>query len=378
MSKERREEVYKSYPIPYNFIDESKMFGGLVKTRNFIEGCICGALASIPVFLIPSNNFKLKIILFIVLVTPALVLGCVGINGDPISRFIMYYVKFKKSKRVVSFNNKVKLYERIDVDSLTSVELPRDKILKLLNNLGAIRENADEEEILNADDIVFDDDLEETKKKEEEARKMLKASEKYTKNTTTNEEYLNTLSNYSESSNALDNYRQNAVDINNSDKDDFSEDMADIDIYDGNLSSGAEETDETSYLISDDETVENEIDLSSIDMEDEDIVLEEAEFITEDEIIMLSGDFIDDYKETKIINTEPTENKSTENKSNDHPKPHIPVTQANPENTKPVQTPENTPVNASKKKKIILPWICNNCGTKNLSDSCSKCGNSKP
>ena len=53
---DKKEEHYSIYTIPYNFIDESKVFGGMISTRKLVEGCILGAFFSFPFFLFSLPN----------------------------------------------------------------------------------------------------------------------------------------------------------------------------------------------------------------------------------------------------------------------------------------------------------------------------------
>mgnify|MGYP000885822168 CR=1 FL=1 len=356
MAKEKMDEIIKTYPIPYNFIDESKMFGGMVKTRNFVEGCICAFIASLPVFAIPFISFNARVILFIIFVVPALVFGIIGINGDPISKFIVYYIKFRKSRRIVSFNNKVKLHERIDVDALSETELPRDKIIKLLNNLGARREKAKEEEITDAEDFIFDDDLEEIRKKEEEAKKMLKASTKYVQNIAPQTEFANTVDSFEE--NIIDN------DINDSENDIQNDEMEDIEynnipVLEEILSSQTDDMNDLLDIV-DNQNVSVEESIDAVVDEENELVIDNPE-----EIIMLADEFLEDYKETKIVEINQQEN---QNLSND-------ITAQNIE--KPVLDVQKTDNKPPVKKNIVLPWTCE-CGTRNIGKFCSECGNPKP
>lgn len=363
MAKERMDEIYRSYPIPFNFIDEGKILGGMVKTRNFIEGCVCAAIASIPVFIIPLISFKVRLVLFIILVVPALVFGCIGINGDPISKFILYYIKYKKSRRVVSFNNKVKLHERIDVDAaLSEVELPRDKLFKILNNLGVRREKAEEQEIMDAEDFMFDDDLEEIKKKEEEAKKMLKASSKYVQSKIDQTEYANAAELFNI------NIGENNVTTSDSFQLDEEEYYGNIPILEEVLSSQAEDIDDFSTLV-ENATVDNEkpIDVVAILEEEQG---EEVLQNEDEEIIMLAGDFIDDYKETKILEYEQTATNVVSDKDTASDSQNIQTAQI-------VQDIQNINKKPPIKKEIILPWVCQ-CKTRNLGKFCSECGNPKP
>lgn len=165
-------EQYSIYTIPYNFIDESKLFGGMVSARNFVEGCILGGIASTPVFLI-SLPLQIKLTLILVFFLVFGVIGCIGINGDPISRFVVYFIKFRKEKRIISFNGKVKFHESA-ADNIEFSELPRDRILKLFAGMSTSRKAA---ETMDApeetDDFVFDDDIVSSENKKDILSKLL-------------------------------------------------------------------------------------------------------------------------------------------------------------------------------------------------------------
>lgn len=151
-------EKFAIYTIPYNFIDESKVFGGMVATRNLIEGCVLGGIASVPVFLI-SFPLQVKLTLILVCFLVFGVIGCIGINGDPITRFIIYYIQFRRQKRIISFNGKVKFHESA-ADNIEFSELPRDRMLKLFSGMSSSRKAVEEqEEDSDTTNFVFDDDI---------------------------------------------------------------------------------------------------------------------------------------------------------------------------------------------------------------------------
>lgn len=152
---DKKEEHYSIYTIPYNFIDESKVFGGMISTRKLVEGCILGAFFSFPFFLF-SLPIQIKLTLILVFFLVFGIIGCIGINGDPISRFIIYYIKFRKQKRLISFNGKVKFHES-EADDVTFTELPRDKVLKLFVGMGSAREESPDYK--EDENYVFDDDI---------------------------------------------------------------------------------------------------------------------------------------------------------------------------------------------------------------------------
>lgn len=154
----RQKEQYSIHTIPYNFIDESKVFGGLISTRKLIEGAILGAIASTPVFLI-SFPLKIKLTLILICFLVFGVIGCVGINRDPITKFIVYYIQYRKQKRSAVFNGKVKFHESA-AEHIEFTELPRERVLKLFAGMSSSRKAAEGLETdIDTDGFVFDDDI---------------------------------------------------------------------------------------------------------------------------------------------------------------------------------------------------------------------------
>lgn len=164
-------EQYRIYAIPYNFIDESKMFGGMFKTRNFVEGVILSAFVIVPIIFIPMHSLVLKASLLMFFGMPPIVFGVVGLNNDALSTFIMYYMKYRKKKRKVYFNSRVKTHSVVDIEEGLQAELPRDKVMKLFGPIINKKGEEDQEDELN-EDFVFDDDIDNTiRKRKEKNRK---------------------------------------------------------------------------------------------------------------------------------------------------------------------------------------------------------------
>lgn len=172
MAKKYNEgEQYRIYAIPYNFIDESKMFGGMFKTRNFVEGAILSAFVILPIIFIPMHSLVLKASLLMFFGMPPIIFGVVGLNNDALSTFIMYYMKYRKKKRKVYFNSRVKTHSVVDIEEGLQAELPRDKVMKLFGPIINKKGEEDQEDELN-EDFVFDDDIDNTiRKRKEKHRK---------------------------------------------------------------------------------------------------------------------------------------------------------------------------------------------------------------
>lgn len=99
----RIEAKRKTYIIPDNFISESRIFQGRFRIRYLIEGVILAVLVMLP-FFFSNMNYRPKIFCMIVFGMPLLIVGIIGINGDPISVAIKTYISWKRQYHVMIFD----------------------------------------------------------------------------------------------------------------------------------------------------------------------------------------------------------------------------------------------------------------------------------
>ena len=153
-------EKRRVYYIPENFADGSGVFGGMFPLRNFVEGCIMALPGTLMALKLPVG-IQGKIVALFCLAAAPLVLGCKGINGDCVSNFLVYFFKFRKARRLVRYNPRVKL-EYTGELQLSRSELPREKIRKMLANLGQHdrQDNTESDRYYAIDsNIAFEDDI---------------------------------------------------------------------------------------------------------------------------------------------------------------------------------------------------------------------------
>ena len=84
MSDKRNEDL-KQFIIPENFMGESRLFQGQLKTRNVVEGGLISGVLAIFFWNVISVPITTKISLVIFLSAPLGLLGLFGVNGDPLS-----------------------------------------------------------------------------------------------------------------------------------------------------------------------------------------------------------------------------------------------------------------------------------------------------
>lgn len=152
-------EVRRVYFIPENFTEGGSMILGLFHIRYVVEGIIMAIPGAIAALKMPLG-LQGTIIALCVMAVPALALGCIGINGDCVSKFFIYFFKFRKTRRVIRYNPRVKL-EYTGEYQLSRSELPRDKILKMLANLNEKGKDVTESDryFATESNIAFEDDI---------------------------------------------------------------------------------------------------------------------------------------------------------------------------------------------------------------------------
>lgn len=155
-------ETRQVYPIPDNFTEGTGLFGGIVQLRNFLEGCVM----ALPVFILmlkitaPIKSLNIRMTVIGVFTVFPFLLGCIGINGDPVTKFLSYFFVFRKKRRVMRYNPRVKLEFTGEIPQAR--EVPIDKIRKMLRNLGQEENSMDSESdryFAIDRSIAFDDDL---------------------------------------------------------------------------------------------------------------------------------------------------------------------------------------------------------------------------
>ena len=112
MAKRTELDELATFFIPDNFISKGTLFGGMVKTRNFVEGVVLAIAIGYPIFLLPIA-IKIKCLLMVIPLG-LLILGIVGVNGGPLSQFLLDFFKFKRTIHTYLFDSEVIKNKRSD------------------------------------------------------------------------------------------------------------------------------------------------------------------------------------------------------------------------------------------------------------------------
>lgn len=152
-------ERFQVYAIPHNFIDSGKALGGMVNFRNLVEGVALALPPIFPVIRYCPGGLDTKAAIIMLICIPLFIFGCVGINGDSISEFLIYYIQFFRKKRIVQYNPRVKT-EAIPFQVGIQSELPKERLIRMFGDLFGNREVEDDETLEDIEtEQFFDDDI---------------------------------------------------------------------------------------------------------------------------------------------------------------------------------------------------------------------------
>ncbi len=98
MSKQN--EHHDTYTIPPNFIEGGTLFGGMFKMRNVIEAGIIAFAVGMPVFSI-DISLTARMIILCLTALPLGLFALMGVNGEPLSSYIVAFFKWLGNRRVI-------------------------------------------------------------------------------------------------------------------------------------------------------------------------------------------------------------------------------------------------------------------------------------
>lgn len=167
------------YLIPNNFIDESRLFNGMVRTRNFVEAVVVLLCIGIPCGMFIPSDFEAKFgVMAIAAGLPAFI-TLAGINGDSVIRFIRLALNWKKTAQVMLYNDNARTYHARPLEVMMSEDTASDIVAKQLDDWRAKRAERDANiEYIEGVDFVFSDDDEYQRMMPKEMREQLRREEK--------------------------------------------------------------------------------------------------------------------------------------------------------------------------------------------------------
>ena len=121
-----QEEFHKTYQIPENFVDDSRIIKGMFRTKNFIEAVLLVLFSLVPAMLIPLDTITQRITTIILICGPFFVLGVVGINGDTFFSFVKQMRSWRAKRCLMLYNSSPHAIYKTPLDALMESETAKD------------------------------------------------------------------------------------------------------------------------------------------------------------------------------------------------------------------------------------------------------------
>ena len=127
----------KHFVIPTNFMETGYVFNGMFAIRNVVEGIILGILGFFICKIIPMPDSEIAISYYIMIIFPLFMLGAVGVQGDPLSVFILDFFKWRKRRKPYFYSNHGEAYTQEAADMLLEAPQLRDFIADAIDKTKA-------------------------------------------------------------------------------------------------------------------------------------------------------------------------------------------------------------------------------------------------
>lgn len=125
----------EQYIIPTNFMETGYVLNGAVSLRNAIEAAILALLGFGICKLLPLPSGIDAISYYIFIIAPLAMIGIYGIQGDPISVFILDFIKWRRRRKPCFYNMHGQAYTREAADMLEDTPQIRDMIANMLDSM---------------------------------------------------------------------------------------------------------------------------------------------------------------------------------------------------------------------------------------------------
>lgn len=87
------------YPIPANYTDSGKIFGGMVSPRNLVEAILLVLIFGFIEFKLIPMGETVRIIVMAITLLPLFMVALIGIDGDSLLQRMRHIVRFILNKR---------------------------------------------------------------------------------------------------------------------------------------------------------------------------------------------------------------------------------------------------------------------------------------
>lgn len=125
----------KRFIIPANFMETGYLMNGAVPARNAVEAVILGLVGYFICQMLPIPEGTDAITYYILIIAPFALAGLYGVQGDPLSVFIMDYFKWRKRRKPSFYNEHSEAYTQEAADLLMDTPQFRDMLADVLDKV---------------------------------------------------------------------------------------------------------------------------------------------------------------------------------------------------------------------------------------------------
>ena len=121
--------------IPANFMESGYVLNGAVSVRNAVEACVLVLLGYFICTLLPLPEGLDAITYYILIMGPLGLIGLYGIQGDPISVFILEMFKWYRRRNPCFYNAHGEAYTQEAAEYLMDTPQLRDMVADVIDDL---------------------------------------------------------------------------------------------------------------------------------------------------------------------------------------------------------------------------------------------------
>lgn len=179
----RTNEKIRTYPIPNNFVDESRILNGMLRTRFVVEAIISFVCVFLLCWIFIPSTVGVKLGITLSCSMPLALVAIVGINDDSLFAFVGALVSWRRNKQIMLYNDEAQTYKARPIDVMMSEVNPRDVMLNAYAEWKTNRLEGDTNvELIENVDFVFKEDTEYEKMMPKEMRRSRVEEKKQSKN----------------------------------------------------------------------------------------------------------------------------------------------------------------------------------------------------
>lgn len=127
----------KSYVIPTNFMETGYVLNGAVAIRNAIEAGVLALVGFLICKMLPLQSGIDALPTYIFIIAPFAMAGIVGVQGDPLSTFVIGFFKWRKRRNPYFYSGHNEAYTLEAAEKLMDAPQFRDMLADVVDGIRA-------------------------------------------------------------------------------------------------------------------------------------------------------------------------------------------------------------------------------------------------